>query len=232
MQDPSVRVPGHPASPMALALSVPLRCADHYLSILEPYQGHQFEFGAIREGLTTDLQDAAEEARRIGETDRAARLENFARAQAARPSSGPESWGGIVADVERARHLIAGDEDLSVVEGYVVDLCVSAEAPAVECGEHGVDAFASPVLVSRATWYAALDASRGRCGRQATPAPVVRFACGAVLACEGVTHRVPVEGCPGRYDVSRVRLIPLRVEYSCEEECDLAEASPVPVACP
>ena len=76
-----------------------------------------------------------------------------------------------MADVERARHLIAGDEDLGVVEGYVVDLCVSAEAPAVECGEHGVDAFASPVLVSRTTWYAALDASRGRAGRQATPAP-------------------------------------------------------------
>ena len=95
---------------MALALSVPLRCADHYLGILMPYKALNFEFGAIREGLALDLEAEAEEARLIGETDRADRLMRFAREQALRPSEGPESWDGIVADVEHARLLIAGEE--------------------------------------------------------------------------------------------------------------------------
>ena len=206
---------------MAVASAPALQHADHYLGILEPYKGDNFVFTQIRVGLTNDLEYLADKARRAGEAGHAERLLRFAREQASRPSVGPESWNGIVADVERARSLVAGDGTFyvpAVADAYVVDLCVDAEAPAIEAGPNGVDAFVVPILVSREAWYAALDAARGRAGRQTTPAPVVRFSCGAVLACEGATHHVPIEGEPGRYDVSRTRLIPIREQEStCEQ---------------
>ena len=193
----------------------PLPRTDYAVRLFNPLAQSRLDFAGVRQAITADLEAEAESARQTDRSERAEALVRFAREQAARPS-GPGTWEGVIADADRARRLVEDGPPKRcpgagpvVAQGLVVDLYVCTRDPGAHVGPGGVMAFISPVRVSRNTWYDALDAARARAGGRSTPAPTVLFACGTVRRCEGATDLVPVEGQPGRFDVTQTKLIPV-----------------------